>query len=177
MKIGIIIASVRKERIGDQVANWVFDQSKNREGINYEIVDLKDYPLPHYGTEETSVINQWLEKIKELDGYVFVVPEYNRMIPGAFKNALDYLRNGEVKDKAVAFVGYGGYGAMASIGSLRTLTGQLEMADVGPMVNLSLRTDFEKFHIFKPQEHHVELLTNELDVLENWSKAFKTIRK
>ena len=35
------------------------------------------------------VLIAWLEKLSNLDGYVFIVQEYNHSITGALKNALD----------------------------------------------------------------------------------------
>jgi len=46
IKIGIIIGSTRPGRVGEQVAKWVFEQSKSRSDAEFELVDIKDYDLP-----------------------------------------------------------------------------------------------------------------------------------
>lgn len=53
------------------------------------------------------------------DGYVFVTPEYNHGVPGALKNALDFLY-AEWNNKAAAFVSYGPAGGIWAVNGSRT---------------------------------------------------------
>ena len=181
MKIGIVLASVRDERNGKQVADWVLDyvNKRNDEGVTYELVDLKDYDLPLLGTsvseEQGKAIGSWSSKMESSDGYIFVTPEYNRVIPGAFKNALDYLQK-ELHDKAVGYVAYGGLGGLSAIQSLRLINGEQEMADVRTMVTFSIMADFENMSVFKPNDYHSGNMDLMLSQLLKWSKALKTIR-
>ncbi len=46
-KIAIIIGSTRPGRNGKQVADWVYEQAKQRTDAEFEVVDLADFPLPH----------------------------------------------------------------------------------------------------------------------------------
>jgi NAD(P)H-dependent FMN reductase len=46
-RIGIILGSTRPNRNGEQVARRVFDLASERDDAEYELVDLRDYPLPH----------------------------------------------------------------------------------------------------------------------------------
>ena len=46
-RIGIILGSTRPNRNGEQVARWVFDVASQRTDAEFELVDLRDYPLPH----------------------------------------------------------------------------------------------------------------------------------
>jgi len=46
-RIGIIIGSTRPNRNGEQVARWVHDIAVQRDDTDFELVDLRDYPLPH----------------------------------------------------------------------------------------------------------------------------------
>lgn len=48
--------------------------------------------LPHYNADLTEVpaVDDLNAQIKEADGLVFVVPEYNYSIPGVLKNAIDW---------------------------------------------------------------------------------------
>lgn len=181
MKIGIIIGTIREGRVGASVGKWVYDFALNRkdEGVTYELVDLKDYSLPFLGLTPTEAqgkaIGDWSKKMASFDGYVFVTGEYNRSIPGAFKNALDFLKP-EVANKPVGYVGYGGLGGAFAIQALRISNAQVEMASVRTMVNFSLMADFENFTVFKPQPYHAMNVNGMLDELLTWSKAFKTIR-
>jgi NADPH-dependent FMN reductase len=47
IRIGIILGSTRPNRNGEQVARWVYDIASQRDDAEFELVDLRDYPLPH----------------------------------------------------------------------------------------------------------------------------------
>lgn len=181
MKIGILLGSVREGRNGEAVANWVLDyaNSRNDENVEYEIIDLKDFDLPLLGLASTEKqaedIKRFSETVASYDGYVFVTPEYNRVVSGAFKNALDYLQP-ELNNKAVGYVAYGGLGGLSAIQSLRLIAAEQEMADVRTMVNFSLMTDFENMSVFTPADYHKVNADKMLNELLLWSKALETIR-
>lgn len=184
LKIGIILGSVREGRNGEAVANWTYDFAKNRnDAAEYEIVDLAKYALPFLGApvaEENKqatekAVKAWSEKIASFDGYIFVVPEYNHAVGGAFKNALDYL-NPELNNKAAGFVGYGSLGGVRAHENLRLILGELQVADVRTAVTFSLMTDFENFSVFKPADFHADNANGMLDQLLSWSGALKTVR-
>ena len=46
LRIGIIIGSTRPNRVGKDVAQWVFEQTRTRNDAEFELVDLKDFNLP-----------------------------------------------------------------------------------------------------------------------------------
>ena len=46
-RIGIILGSTRPNRNGEQVAKWVYETAALRSDADFELVDLRDYPLPH----------------------------------------------------------------------------------------------------------------------------------
>ena len=116
-KIGIILGSTRPNRNGEQVARWVYDIASRREDAEFELVDLRDYPLPHLdeplppsmGQYQGEHTRRWAEKIASFDGFVIVTPEYNHGTSGVLKNAIDYLY-AEWNNKAVGFVSYGAVG-------------------------------------------------------------------
>ena len=181
LKIGIIVASVRDNANGTAVGEWMYNFATARkdEGVEYEVVALKDYDLPMITTMAQAatgpVIDQWKAKMAEFDGYIFVTPEYNRSVPGAFKNALDFLTV-EVNNKAVGYVAYGGLVGLAAIMSLRTIAAEQAMADTKTMVTFSLMTDFENFSVFKPFDYHQANANGLLNEVISWSTALKTVR-
>lgn len=182
LKIGVILGSVREERNGLAVAKWTVEKAnefRKGEDVSFELVDLADYSLPFLGItpteEQAAAINAWSEKIASFDGYIFITAEYNHGVAGAFKNALDFLKP-EFKDKAVAFIGYGGLGAARSIENLRMIVAELGLASTQRNVNLSLMTDFENMSVFKPAAFHDGEVKELLDQLIAWSGALKTIR-
>ncbi|MFC5007576.1 NADPH-dependent FMN reductase [Dactylosporangium cerinum] len=183
-KIGIILGSTRPGRNGEAVAKWVYDIASRRSDAEFELVDLLDYNLPHldeavppsmgqYANEHTK---RWAAKIAELDGFVFVTPEYNHSTSGALKNAIDFVY-GEWNNKAAGFVSYGSVGGTRAVEHLRLIMGELQVADVRAQVALSLFTDFENFSSFKPGPQHEGTLGVVLDQTVTWSKALETVRK
>ena len=146
LKIGIILGSTRPGRNGEAVAKWVRDVAAKRTDAEFELVDLLDYDLPHldeavsasqgkYAGEHTK---KWAAKVADLDGYVFVTPEYNHGYPGQLKNAIDHVHMGWWY-KPISFVSYGGTanGARA-VEQLRSVAVEVRMVPVRSEVNIRL---------------------------------------
>jgi NAD(P)H-dependent FMN reductase len=184
IRIGIILGSTRPNRNGEQVARWVYDIASRRSDAEYELVDLRDYPLPHLdeplppsmGQYQNDHTRQWAEKIASFDGFVIVTPEYNHSTSGVLKNAIDYLY-AEWNNKAVGFVSYGGVGGARAAEHLRLVAGELQMADVRQQVTLSLITEFENFSVFKPSDYSQASLSTLLDQVIAWSAALEPLRQ
>ncbi len=104
--IPILLGTNRKDRQSENVAKWVFGQMKNRDEIETQFFDVRDFDLPqdHYGTELGEQFPEWREAIIRADGLVIVTPEYNHGYPGVLKSVLDLLLK-EYIHKAVALVG------------------------------------------------------------------------
>ncbi|HAQ07980.1 MAG TPA: NADPH-dependent oxidoreductase [Bacillus bacterium] len=177
MNIGIILGSTRQGRVSPQVGEWVKGIADQRGNANYEIVDIADFELPFLGTTDGSEpgIAAWNEKLASLDGFVFIVQEYNHSITGALKNALDFAREAW-NNKAAGIVSYGSTGGARAAEHLRGICGELKIADVRTHPTLSLFTDFENGTEFKPQALHLDNVNVMLDEVESWSGALKTIR-
>ncbi len=178
LNIGIILGSTRDVRVSPQVGEWVKEIADKRSDANYEIVDIADYNLPFLGTTDGTEpgIATWNEKLASLDGFVFIVQEYNHSISGALKNAIDFAREAWF-DKAAGIVSYGSTGGARAAEHLRGILGELKVADVRTHPTLSLFVDFENFTEFKPQELHLENVNTMLDEVLEWSGALKTIRQ
>ena len=183
-RIGIILGSTRPNRNGAQVAQWVYEIASRRSDAEFELVDLRDYPLPHLdeplppamGQYQNDHTRQWSDKIASFDGFVFVTPEYNHGTSGVLKNAIDYLYT-EWNNKAVGFVSYGAVGGARAAEHLRLVAGELQMADVRQQVTLSLATDFENFSVFKPGDYNLATLDTLLDQVIAWSTALAPLRQ
>ena len=182
-RIGIILGSTRPGRNGEQVAKWVYDIASRRDDAEFELVDLRDFPLPHLdeavppslGQYQHDHTKDWADKIASFDGFVIVTPEYNHGTSGVLKNAIDYLY-AEWNNKAVGFVSYGSVGGARAVEHLRLVVGELQMADVRQQVALSLMTEFENFSVFKPGEHNLAALNTMLDQVVAWSAALAPLR-
>ena len=183
-RIGIILGSTRPNRNGEQVARWVYDIASQRGDAEFELVDLRDYPLPHLdeplppamGQYQNEHTRQWADKIASFDGFVMVTPEYNHSTSGVLKNAIDYLY-AEWNNKAVGFVSYGSVGGARAVEHLRLVAGELQLADVRQQVALSLLTEFENFSVLKPGDYSRASLSTLLDQVIAWSTALAPLRQ
>jgi NAD(P)H-dependent FMN reductase len=183
IRIGIILGSTRPNRNGEQVAEWVRATASRRSDAEFELVDLRDFPLPHLeeppgrvpGQPRQAYARVWADKIASFDGFVIVTPEYNHATTGVLKNALDHLY-AEWNDKAVGFVSYGGVGGARAAEQLRLICGALQMADVSQQVTLSLQTEFENFTVFTPGDYNTAALDTMLDQVVAWSTALAPLR-
>jgi NAD(P)H-dependent FMN reductase len=175
LNIGIILGSTREGRVSPQVGAWVKRIADERKDANYEIIDIKEFKLPLLGeSNDYSNTTAWKKKLATLDGFIFVVAEYNHSITGALKNALDSARD-EWNNKAAGIVSYGSIGGARAAEHLRTILGELQVADVRSQVLLSLFTDFDN-GVFKPQTLHLSNLNTLFDQVNKWSSALKSIR-
>lgn len=176
-KIGIILGSTRQGRVSPQVGEWVKSIADRRGDAEYEIVDIAEFNLPFVFTTDGSEpgLKAWAEKLSSLDGFVFIVQEYNHSITGALKNALDSARE-EWNNKAAGIVSYGSTGGARAAEHLRGILGELMVADVRTHPTLSLFTDFENGTTFTPSDIHTDNVNLMLDQLNNWSTALKTVR-
>jgi NAD(P)H-dependent FMN reductase len=104
--IPILLGTNRKDRKSEHVAKWVFGKMNEREDVNSQFFDVRDFELPrdHYGTEIGERFPEWRDAIIKAAGLVIVTPEYNHGYPGSLKSVLDLLLK-EYIHKAVAFVG------------------------------------------------------------------------
>jgi chromate reductase, NAD(P)H dehydrogenase (quinone) len=105
------------------------------EGAQFEIYDgLRDIP-PYdedYDTEDAAhAVSRLREAVRDADAVFFVTPEYNSSIPGALKNALDWLSrpfaSNPLRFKPVAVIGAssGMFGAVWAQAELRKVLGAI----------------------------------------------------
>ena len=127
--VAIILGSVRPGRAGEQVVRWIEDQARHVEGVQTVFFDLRDYNLP----------------------LLFVTPEYNHSVPGALKNAIDYLPPATLKAKAVGLVGYSWYGAFKPLEHLREIMSTFGADVREQQVGINLGSDFQD-GVFTPSE-------------------------
>jgi NAD(P)H-dependent FMN reductase len=184
LQVAIILGSTRPGRKGEQVANWTYELARKRSDAQFELLDLKDYALPHLDEEMPPSMGQyskphtksWAAKIDSFDAFVFVTPEYNHGTSGVLKNAIDYLYR-EWNNKAAGFVSYGSVGGARAAEHLRLVMGELQIADVRNQVTFAFSTDFENYTTLKPRPSHEKALQAMLDQLVAWGTALKTVRE
>lgn len=145
-KIQLIIGSTRENRVGAQVAEWVATHARAHDGIELEIIDLKEVNLPFfnagtpplYAPDPSEAGVAWAKKIKEGDGFIFATPEYNRGIPAVLKNAIDFLV-AEWNEKPALVVSYGYIdGGQSASKHLHDVLSWLKVATTESTVSLKL---------------------------------------
>jgi NAD(P)H-dependent FMN reductase len=186
LRIGIVLASTRTGRFADKPAEWFLGIAKKREGVKFELVDLRDYPMPFFDEPKSpmreapknEVARRWTRKVGELDAFVFVTGEYNHSIPAALKNALDYVY-AEFNRKPAAFVAYGGVGGARGVEQLRLMLVELQVAPLRSAVHiaraeyLDLVLNGKTFADFPHLEQTAEAM---LDDLLWWGKTLRAGR-
>jgi NAD(P)H-dependent FMN reductase len=183
IKIAIVLGSTRPGRNGEAVSHWMYEIAKKRPDGNFELVDIRDFNLPlldepippsmgQYTKDHTKI---WSAKIDSFDAYVFVTAEYNHGIPGALKNAIDFLFK-EWNNKVAGFVSYGGTGGVRAVEQLRLVMAELKVATVRTQVQLSFHTDFENLTKFRPAPFQEKVANTMLDEVIAWGGALKTLR-
>lgn len=145
IKIKIIIGSTRQGRFSEKPAHWIYEEVKNREGVEAEILDLRDYPMPFFddpmsplmsgGKYTNETVKKLAEKIKDGDAFIIVTPEYNHGYSAVLKNALDSIFP-EWNKKAVGFISYGTLGGARAIEQLRQVVIELQMVPIRNSIHI-----------------------------------------
>lgn len=185
-KIAVIISSTRAARFGDKPAQWILDIASQRSDLSFELVDLRDFPLPFFdevasnawAPSQNEVAQRWQKKVAEYDGYIVVTAEYNHSITAVLKNAFDYA-GPEWYKKPIAAVGYGGVGGARAVEHLRLIAVELQMAPVRTAVHIG-GGDFvavwQQGKSLTDLPHLVPTATAMLDELAWWANALKAAR-
>lgn len=187
MNILVVLGSIREGRVGDKVASWVMKQAKNRDGVVYELLDLKDYPMKFYqeakypsqlhGQSSDKNANRWIKKVGEADGFLIITPEYNRGTSGVLKNAIDYPSN-EWHKKPIAFVGYGGMsGGGRAVEQLRLNSIELQSVPIREGILIQFAGSKLKDGQLEADEHLESGMSKTFDQLEWYSKVLKSARE
>jgi NAD(P)H-dependent FMN reductase len=185
-QLGVIIASVREGRGGAGVSEWFVGLARRHGAFDVTVLDLKEIDLPlldepahprlqKYEREKTKA---WSARVKEMDAFVFVTPEYNFGSPPALVNALDHLYV-EWNYKAAGFVSYGGVsGGLRSVQMTKQIVTTLKMVPMVEAVSLPFFTKLVdsatgKFDGGAPNEKAAMAM---LDELARWTGALQALR-
>src|SRR5216684_2606351 len=120
LSVAVLVGSLRRGSFSRKVARVAIALALN--SLVMEIIEIGDLPLYNEDLEEAHATPpSWLmfrDRIRGVDGVLFVTPEYNRSVPAMLKNALDVLsrpRNESIwtgKRWAVVRVSLGDLGAL-----------------------------------------------------------------
>jgi NAD(P)H-dependent FMN reductase len=186
-KIAIVIGSVRPNRFADKPATWFAERAAARSDLEFETVDLLDYPLPLfdevtsslYAPSKSEVAQKWQAKMDGFDGFVFTAAEYSRGPTGALKNALDYAYT-EWNRKPAAFLGYGGVGGARAVEQLRLNAIELQMVPLRNAVHIvwaDMAQVMSGDKTLADMPHLAQAADALLDELAWWAKVLKAARE
>ena len=188
INIKVIIGSTRQSRFSDKPAVWIFEKLKKIEGVEAELIDLRDWPLPFYNEAlppialaekyTEPIYKKWADKVREGDAYIVVTPEYNHGYPAVLKNALDVVFF-PWNDKPIGFVSHGTVMGARAVEQLRLVAVDLSMVPIrnsihlAPSWELSENDGSLKEGAFEPYENAAAVFLAEL---VRWAEILKSFK-
>jgi NAD(P)H-dependent FMN reductase len=137
--IPVILGTARQGRQSENVARFVFEQTKKRADLETELIDVRKLAMRLDDAGEQMKDAAFSATIERCDGLVIVTPEYNHGYPGLLKHALD-MNLKEYIHKAVGICGV----SAGPFGGARVIEGLLPV-----MRELGLVTIFEDVNFRK----------------------------
>jgi NAD(P)H-dependent FMN reductase len=127
IEIPILLGSARIGRQSLKVARFILSTINGNQRFDTELIDLGEYDFPmmeqRLSEMQTvpSALQSFSDKLHQADGLIIVSPEYKGGMPGALKNAFDYLKPGILRRKPVGIctVSSGGFGGLNCLMQLR----------------------------------------------------------
>lgn len=183
-KIAVILGSVRPNRAGGAVAEWVAAKAATVPGVEADVLDLTKFNLPMFAEEMPPAMAPakdpaavaWNEALAGYDAFIFVSPEYNKSIPGVLKNAIDFITPSVLANRAIGLVGYSFASGNGPINHLRDILSNFTTGVVGHQVNLHMASDFENMSVFKPAAFHDGEVPAMVEAMVALDKALSTLR-
>src|SRR5215218_10476977 len=136
--IPVILGTVRKGRASENVAKFVFEQVKKREGVETELIDILELKFPADDAGEQIKDAKFSATCARADGLVLVTPEYNHGYPGLLKHALDSnLKEYIHKAAGVCGVSAGNFGGTRVVQNLLPVLRELGLVTIFWDMNFS----------------------------------------
>lgn len=163
-KIGFLVGSLAKGSINRKLAKALVRLAPA--GLTLTEIPIRDLPLYNYDFDADfpAPARAFKQALAESDALLFVTPEYNRGIPGALKNAIDW---GSRPKAANAFAGKPAAVIGTSPGKIGTAVAQRELHSVLGAVGSPQMVAPEAFVQFTPG-----LIGDDGDVADESARAF-----
>src|SRR5215208_5586423 len=87
--IPVILGTTRQGRASESVARFVFAELGKRDGVETELIDIRDIALPADDEGEAIKDARFSATVARADGLILVAPEYNHGYAGSLKRVLD----------------------------------------------------------------------------------------
>jgi chromate reductase len=89
-QIAVLVGSLRKDSFNRKMANALIALAPHN--LRPAIVEIGQLPLYNQDLDTENPPREWTafrDRIRPVQGVLFVTPEYNRSVPGVLKNAID----------------------------------------------------------------------------------------
>lgn len=146
-KVGYLIGSLAKASINRKLAHALIGLAPPR--LEFHEIEIGNLPLYSYDYDSNypPVATIFKQSIADSDAILFVTPEYNRSIPGALKNAIDWASRpygtNSLARKPSAVIG-------TSPGAIGTAVAQQQLRSVLSFCNSPQMNAPEAYIQFKP---------------------------
>jgi chromate reductase len=146
-KVGYFIGSLSSTSINRKLANALVKLAPP--GLEMTEISFSDLPLysSDYDKDFPQVAQEFKSALSSVDAVLFVTPEYNRSIPGALKNAIDWASRpwgqNSFTRKPSAVIG-------ASPGKIGTAVGQQHLRSILSFCNSPQMNSPEAYIQFTP---------------------------
>ena len=173
--IPVILGTTRKGRASENVAKFVFGEVQKREGVETDLIDIRDLGFPVDDAGEAIKEPKFSEAMNRADGVVLVVPEYNHGYPGMLKHVLDTnLKEYIHKAVGVCGVSAGGFGGVRMIENLLPVLRELGLVTIFWDGNFSGARDlFDQSGSLLDEATHVKRIDKFLGELVWMSKVLR----
>jgi len=129
--IPVILGTTRQGRASENVAKFVFEELGKRDGVETELIDIRDIALPADDEGESIKDARFSAAVARADGLVIVTPEYNHGFPGSLKRVLDTnLKEYIHKAAGICGVSAGGFGGTRAIQALLPVLRELGLVTI-----------------------------------------------
>jgi chromate reductase len=162
--VGYLVGSLARESINRKLARALVRLAP--EGLTFTEIGYSDLPLYSYDydADYPPVARALKDTIAAVDAVLFVTPEYNRSIPGALKNAIDWASRpygqNSLTRKPSAVIG-------TSPGKIGTAVGQQHLRSILSFCNSPQMNAPEAYIQFTPG-----LINDEDEVTESSTEEF-----
>ncbi|WBB50866.1 NAD(P)H-dependent oxidoreductase [Verrucosispora sp. WMMA2044] len=181
-RVAVISGSVRKDRMGPTIAQWVAAALDPAGAVGPAQLDLID--VAHVELPDDSLLypgggpkSEVADRIAAADAFVFVTPEYNHSYPASLKRLIDW-HYGEWRVKPATIVAYGVHGGYAAIEHLRGVLAELSVVTTRRALGLRAPwTSLDDHGRYVPDAELSRGLTASLTELRWWAQVLADARR
>jgi NAD(P)H-dependent FMN reductase len=138
LNIPVILGTTRKGRMSAHVARFVTEQLSRRDGVETELIDIAELPMPVDDAGGEIKDPGFSEKMDRSDGIVIVAPEYNHSFPGLLKHILDSCLEEYIhKGAGIVGVSSGPFGGTRVVQNLLPVLRELGLMTIFTDLNFS----------------------------------------